>query len=246
MATDPTPPAAVSSSPPDWATFPAEVHCPLCRYSLRGLSEARCPECGYRFAWAEVLDPDRQPHPYLFEHHPEKNVRSFCRTLAGGLRPRRFWRTLRPTQPSSVPRLLVYGLLTWLVCLALSDYSIGQMVDCLRYQIARNQQDQKALQGWPMHAQQQLTSQYGSIQAYAESMYPTHINLVLLVQAWDRVPIYWHTWVWLPGWLLTTLATLLIYQNVDAPGPRQAFPRPAVHHLQLRRPLLGRHDRLHH
>ena len=47
------------------------LHCPLCEYNLRGLSEPRCPECGYRFEWAELRDPSRRLHPYLFEHHPE-------------------------------------------------------------------------------------------------------------------------------------------------------------------------------
>jgi hypothetical protein len=85
--------------------------CPLCDYDLRGLAEPRCPECGYRFEWAELTDPARRRHPYLFEHHPEHNARSFVRTLVGGLRPRRFWATLYPTQRSRPGRLLVYFLL---------------------------------------------------------------------------------------------------------------------------------------
>lgn len=78
----------------DWAGISQEIHCPLCTYNLHGLNEARCPECGYRFEWSEILDPDPRPHPYLFEHHPEKDVRSFLQTLVGGLRPGRFWGSL--------------------------------------------------------------------------------------------------------------------------------------------------------
>src|SRR5437867_9803555 len=85
-----------------------DVRCPLCDYNLRGLSEPRCPECGYQFVWDEVLDPARRKHPYLFEHHPEANVASFFRTLLGGLRPRRFWSSLLPVQPSRPRRLLMY------------------------------------------------------------------------------------------------------------------------------------------
>src|SRR5688572_27297452 len=87
------------------------VFCPLCEYDLRGLEEPRCPECGYRFTWAELHDPALRLHPYAFEHHPERNVSSFRQTLLGGLRPWRFWRTLFPTQPSQPRRLFVYWIL---------------------------------------------------------------------------------------------------------------------------------------
>jgi hypothetical protein len=94
----------------DWSTLP-ELHCPLCEYNLRGLTEPRCPECGYVFTWAELLDSNRLKHSYLFEHHPKHNVWSFVRTLTGGLRPRRFWRTLNPAMPSRPGRLALYAVL---------------------------------------------------------------------------------------------------------------------------------------
>ena len=87
------------------------VHCPLCEYDLRGLTEPRCPECGYRFTWDELNDPALRLHPYAFEHHPERNVSSFRQTLLGGLRPGRFWRTLFPTQPSRPQRLVLYWII---------------------------------------------------------------------------------------------------------------------------------------
>src|SRR4051812_30293929 len=87
----PAPPAPAI----DWSSITNEVECPLCRYNLRGLTEPRCPECGLQFTWAEVLDPNSR-HPYLFEHHPERNLPSFFRTLWAGLRTRRFWTKLRP------------------------------------------------------------------------------------------------------------------------------------------------------
>ena len=85
---------ASAQSPPDWSTVADEIHCPLCEYNLRGLSEPRCPECGYQFEWPELLDITRRAHPYLFEHHPERNIWSFFRTLFGGQRPSVFWRSL--------------------------------------------------------------------------------------------------------------------------------------------------------
>ena len=91
-----------------------QLHCPLCRYDLRGLTEPRCPECGYSFTWEELRDPTRRLHDYLFEHHPERPVWSFLRTLAGGLWPPRFWKKLHPTQPSFPRRLVLY----WLIVVA--------------------------------------------------------------------------------------------------------------------------------
>src|SRR5688500_14282446 len=90
---------AIAPPPVDTPEARDELDCPLCGYSLRGLSAAvpespRCPECGYRFQWPELLAARQYLHPYLFEQHPERNVRSFLRTLFGGLRPRRFWASL--------------------------------------------------------------------------------------------------------------------------------------------------------
>lgn len=82
----------------------------MCDYNLFGLTEPRCPECGFRFEWAELLSADRVPHRYLFEHHPESNFKSFWKTAWGGLRPWRFWRELKPVMPSRPGRLTVYAV----------------------------------------------------------------------------------------------------------------------------------------
>src|SRR5206468_180641 len=63
------------------------------------------------FDWEELRDPARRLHRYLFELHPERNAWSFFRTLAGAMRPRRFWKELAPTQPSNLRRLILYALL---------------------------------------------------------------------------------------------------------------------------------------
>ena len=101
------------------------VPCPLCYYNLRGVAEPRCPECGYTFAWRDLLDPERRRHPYLFEHHPRWNAWSLWRTFVGALRPRMFWRELRPAQPSNRRRLLLYWFLTSLLALAVPLGMIG-------------------------------------------------------------------------------------------------------------------------
>src|SRR5688572_3879237 len=100
-----------STSPPDWSRIGRDVICPLCEYNLRGLTEPRCPECGYRFEWHDVFNSDRYQHPFLFEHHPERNIWSFVRTLVGTLLPVRFWESVQPTLPLRARRLIIYWLL---------------------------------------------------------------------------------------------------------------------------------------
>lgn len=104
-----------------------DLECPLCGYSLRGLSPAenlsataqgRCPECGFEFHWDELERSDRERHPYLFEVWPRRNVWSFVRTAWGGLRPKNFWTLLRPTQTPNVRRLVVYWLIVSFVVVA--------------------------------------------------------------------------------------------------------------------------------
>ena len=82
------------------------VPCPLCEYELRGLAEPRCPECGYRFEWAEVLAPAAAP-PFVFECQPRHNVTSFVATQWNGYGPRRLWRGFRPEVAIRPVRLAV-------------------------------------------------------------------------------------------------------------------------------------------
>lgn len=104
----------LTSLPPPAAPSAGLEHdypCPLCLYNLRGCVEPRCPECGAKFSWEELLDPARQVHPFIFEHHPERNWWSYWKTSFAAWRPKRFWSDLRPTQRLSVRRLLLYWLL---------------------------------------------------------------------------------------------------------------------------------------
>lgn len=132
---DPAPPLISTPRPsdanesPDWATRSEEIRCPLCEYNLRGLRDPRCPECGYSFIWSLLLDPANRKHPYLFERHPEMNLRSFLKTAIGGLRPRRFWTSLTPVQTFFPRRLIAYWLIATSVgviaILTASFYSIA-------------------------------------------------------------------------------------------------------------------------
>ncbi|HZN68319.1 MAG TPA: hypothetical protein VFB66_23740 [Tepidisphaeraceae bacterium] len=106
----------VPEAPPvlDSAEARDALNCPLCKYSLRGLANVphpRCPECGYRFTWAELLTARQNLHPYLFEHHLPGNVRSFFLTLWHGLRPATFWARLNAAHAVNATRLHVYTAL---------------------------------------------------------------------------------------------------------------------------------------
>ncbi len=115
--------SAIPSPPPvDWSTIKTTVECPLCLYNLRGLSDSRCPECGYSFDWAELLEPGRARHRYLFEHHPQRNLWSFYRTLLGGVRRKKFWTELIASQVLRPRRLIIY----WLLCTLLAGSALGQ------------------------------------------------------------------------------------------------------------------------
>src|SRR4051812_30024329 len=112
--TAPTPAAPVAPPPPDtpdWGALLDDVPCPLCTYNLRGLTDPRCPECGYTFSWPALFEARRTVHPYLFEHHPKRNVRAFLRTSLATLLPRRFWRSLSAAHPVGVRRLIFYWFL---------------------------------------------------------------------------------------------------------------------------------------
>ena len=46
-------------------TPPVELHCPHCGYDLRGLRDARCPECGTQYTLDELLTLLTQPRSGL-------------------------------------------------------------------------------------------------------------------------------------------------------------------------------------
>jgi hypothetical protein len=82
---------------PDWATLALELHCPRCGYDLRLLPQARCPECGLKFQWSELIAAaERRSQGVLFdEQWPEGCVRAFFGTLVRTLPPLRLWRQRR-------------------------------------------------------------------------------------------------------------------------------------------------------
>jgi hypothetical protein len=193
----------------DWDALTEKIECPLCLYNLRGLIEPRCPECGYRFEWAELLDPHRRRHPYLFEHHPKRNIRSFLRTLVGGLRPLKFWNQLNPAQSLSVKRLVIY----WLLCS--SFLLLAPVVEVMKIAVhaARVNANSRSypvviISGYP-------PQQFGSSVATAAPMPPSQ---AFFRQVWQQLPYYpvvyssCLTVMTILLWPLLTFAALMIFQ----------------------------------
>ena len=90
----------------------AALSCPLCEYSLRGLAEPRCPECGFAFTWAELAAADRDRHRWLFEHAKRRVLGSLGATWRHNLRLWRFWRAVTPANEVNVRRLVMYWAVT--------------------------------------------------------------------------------------------------------------------------------------
>jgi hypothetical protein len=117
-----------SSSDPvagvDWSTIADDVECARCGYNLRGLDRPRCPECGLKFSWEEILNPELRPHPYLYEHHGGHNrFRRLIKTVAHSWIPWRFWRTMRMNHPRRPVRLAAFGF--WLALIGTMISSVG-------------------------------------------------------------------------------------------------------------------------
>jgi hypothetical protein len=194
----------------------AGVFCPLCEYDLRGLAEPRCPECGYRFTWEELNDPARRLHPFLFEHHPERNAWSFRQTLLGGLRPGRFWRTLFPTQPSRPRRLVVY----WLIasCFAMLPVVTQYVRHAFRYQQIASDWRGKAAQMTPAQFNAfapWVLPTYGSVQTFYDTEYPLWPSPRAALKTWRHASYDWAAqWaaVVLIGWPWLTFAALMVFQ----------------------------------
>lgn len=164
--------AATSGSTPDWAAQTEEILCPLCEYNLRGLTEARCPECGHTFEWNKLLDPTQRVHPWLFEHHPSRNVWSWFRTMLGTILPRRFWTSLHPAQPSRPKRLILY----WLVGVFILIVPVAaNYIRAARQYYESNQSGRTSWAQWTAKdpgLRADILRNHSSMQAYYDEAFP--------------------------------------------------------------------------
>jgi hypothetical protein len=184
LAEPPLDTAPAPSSAPDWSTLSKDVLCPLCDYNLRGLSDTRCPECGYTFIWEEVLNPEILRHPYLFEHNPRKSIRSFFATLFNGMRPRRFWSSLRATHAPRRGRLLLYAFLCASLLLFVVIVTFVRTAYETKLFLAQQRTSHTQWLAQEPEQQARLIKAWGSINAYLDSLYPRVMTYRFLQLAW--------------------------------------------------------------
>lgn len=201
-----------TSAPPDWSRIERDILCPLCDYNLRGLSEARCPECGYQFIWDEVLNEHVRPHPYLFEHHPERNTWSFVRTLFGSATfPASFWKSVHPTQEIRFRRLILYWLMIASICLLPFIVRYGHAV------IERNELNlvirNQTIAFWGV--QQNLKPPRGPSANYLDASAPLWPNPNLFLDTLTSYYVKPHFFLamFLLLWPWMTFAALMIFQK---------------------------------
>lgn len=179
---------------PDWSSITEDILCPLCEYNLRGVSEPRCPECGYRFEWQEVLDPGRRQHTYLFEHHASNRVRWFRKTVRATLRPGQFWRALHPVQMIHPGRLVLYALIVAAVYILSVQMLPGGLAARQIQRILEQGVVNQAAYLAPGTLLAGQIATYGSLEkykAYLESRFPTHVTLPILRKTMDTLTFGW-------------------------------------------------------
>ncbi len=99
------------------------LKCPLCEYDLRGLEEARCPECGGRFDWGELRDEGRHRLGWLFEHR--RGIGGLAGTWVRLLWPWGLWGGwLKPVHRLVVGRVVGF----WAVGVVLAVVVVGGAV----------------------------------------------------------------------------------------------------------------------
>jgi hypothetical protein len=196
-----------------------DVRCPLCDYDLRGLAEPKCPECGYRFTWPEVLDPALRRHPYLFEHHSRRNLWSFWRTVRGGVRPNRFWSALHPSQPSHPGRLFLYWLLASAMLLLAAATPLAVTAAAINTQQRQFHRDiirQFTSPQWnndPRNAAvtRSLIATYGSVQKYADATARTDWRYAMRASLGGGAPVA-IPFLAVAAWPWLTVAALMVFR----------------------------------
>jgi len=94
------------------ATARAELVCPRCDYSLRGLPSPRCPECGVEFRWEDLADVNEARASGFFEYClPSDFAKCFAHTWWRALHPVSFWNWATPSWPARQVRVLLFAAL---------------------------------------------------------------------------------------------------------------------------------------
>ena len=129
--TDTTPEPATSDAAAADGAAADDLTCPVCEYSLRGLPEPRCPECGYAFEWEELRQRSRLRRTWFYEH--AGTFKSHVKTRWRSLRPKAFWSEIGAYTFADPKRLRRYRLttllLTLLACLPFALPLLGGYLD---------------------------------------------------------------------------------------------------------------------
>lgn len=105
---------------------PDDLNCPVCDYSLRGLPEPRCPECGYAFEWEELRQRAENRRKWFYEH--AETFKSHLKTRWRSLRPWSFWRDIQAYTFANPRRLARYQWVTLAMVLVASTVMALPMV----------------------------------------------------------------------------------------------------------------------
>ncbi len=93
------------------------LRCLKCDYRLLGLTAHRCPECGQKFEWDDVVDGALRNSAKLFEYQWYASpAASFAQTLwLGAVRPFRLWKAYSDAPGAKAGPLLFLILIQWLM-----------------------------------------------------------------------------------------------------------------------------------
>lgn len=111
------------------------LDCPLCGYDLRGLTSARCPECGHAFDVDAIRQSKLDRAEWVFETAQRRLFVAFLRTSARALLPLSkagFWWRLPVSTPVVMPRLRRFATL-WLGVLVANSLLVVLAIATLSY-----------------------------------------------------------------------------------------------------------------
>jgi hypothetical protein len=182
-------------STPDWATLDREIVCPLCAYNLRGLSEARCPECGHRSSWYALLQQPEGP-AWLFENADNRRVRALVHTWTLSLFPVQFWRRVHPRDEPRMEYLFLFSkvIVFAMILITFTPSFLNFVFEIWRYALAASPPPRT---GWSPALYNALVPRLTPILSFQDGYGPVLFRTMLAMIAWP--------------WL--TALTLLIFQQ---------------------------------
>lgn len=196
---------------------PSILACPYCSYNLCGQIEPRCPECGYRYAWEDLHNPQRRIHPFLYEHHPERGFMSFWKSMFASWRPRAFWGQVSRLHTLNIGRLVRYLAFTCAisVLIATANAALEVVTWGRRYQ----QNRQTGLQYWKAVAEGRVSdsralkvwTSLGPSVLLEDGLYPPLSLLEILRKS--EVGIQLERTLLLLSWPLLTFVSMLIFHG---------------------------------